>query len=146
MEQNETVDMTMQLENSYQFKEKENCPPNFECDSLLKRPKFTNDWSKTVSSDNCTYQQNFTLSVTSNQNSVFNSAQDTGYHTCSINNTTNMTNNAESYTTSGIQERFHWDEKLLPSEVGLSEWKENMKYMCSSTPSKFLRERNIQEQ
>ncbi|XP_043463275.1 protein aurora borealis [Leptopilina heterotoma] len=140
-EENQTIDMTMHLENSYQskIKEKENFPPNYECDSLLKRPKFINDWSKTISSDNnCTYQQNFTLSVTSNQNSVFNSAQDTGYHTCSINNTTN---NTESYTTSSIiHERFHWDEKLLPSEDGLIEWKENMKYMCSSTPSKFLRE------
>lgn len=118
--------------------EKENQPLTFDSESL-KRPKFANDWCKTFSSESSTYQQNFTLSATNGQQSAFNFAQDTGYQTCSINNTAN---NTESYATASIKEKLHWDEQLLPSEddLKLSDWKKNLKYMCSSTPSKFLRE------
>ena len=139
-EQNETVDMAMQFEYCTHFKsdEKENQPPNFNSESP-KRSKFATDWCKTLSSESCIYQPNFTLSTTNSQQSVCNSAQDTGYQTCSINNTAN---NTGSYATSLIKEKFHWDDQLLPSEddLKLSDWKENMKYMCSSTPSKFLME------
>ncbi|XP_033223783.1 protein aurora borealis [Belonocnema kinseyi] len=139
-EKNDTVDMAMHFElpNYLKSDEKENQPVNFNSESL-KRPKFANDWCKTFSSETSTYQQNFTLSATNGQQSAFNFAQDTGYQTCSINNTAN---NTESSAAVSIKEKLHWDEQLLPSEddLKLSDWKKNMKYMCSSTPSKFLRE------
>ena len=132
--------MTMEYEHSRQCKytEKENQPSNLDCDSF-PNTKFGTDWCRMLSSETCPCQENSTFSVATNQQSAFHSTQDTGYQTYSINNTTNR---AENYATS-VDEEFHWNERLISSEddLRLLNCKENMKNICSSTPSKFTKNR-----
>lgn len=87
------------------------------------------------------FQQTNAILATSNQQSVSNSAQDTGYQTYSMNNTTNVT---DSYNITPVKQKLYWGDQILitDDEFPLSDWKENMKNIFSSTPSRTNREKD----
>lgn len=77
----------------------------------------------------------------SGQQSVSNSIQDTGYQTCSMSNTANVT---DSYSTP-TKQKAYWGDRILMSddELRLPEWRENMKNIFSSTPSRSNRDTHV---
>lgn len=79
-------------------------------------------------------QTNGTLGIP-DQQSISNYAQDTGYQTYSMSNVT------DGYSSPTKQKPF-WGERILitDDEFRLSEWKENMKNIFSSTPSRSNRD------
>ncbi|XP_076279022.1 aurora kinase A activator-like protein bora [Lasioglossum baleicum] len=84
----------------------------------------------------------FTKLGMSDQQSVSHSVQDTGYHTYNMSSTVNMTN---SYNTTPVKQNIYCGERILltDDELHLSDWKENMKNMFCSTPSRTNRENHI---
>ncbi|XP_017886946.1 protein aurora borealis [Ceratina calcarata] len=78
-------------------------------------------------------QTNGTLGISDRQ-SVSNCAQDTGYQTYSMSNVTDNT---------PTKQKSCWGDRVLVTddEFRLSEWKENMKNIFSSTPSRSNRDR-----
>ncbi|NP_001122572.1 protein aurora borealis [Nasonia vitripennis] len=124
-------------ENSLKFKfeDKENFAlNNF---NIHDKSKFT-EIGKLNFSESYALQQSNMLSGNYIQQLGFGTAhQDTGYQTYS---SSNLTSNMDSYSTS-IKQKLHWEDKTAPAddEVQLSDWKDNMKNMISSTPSKYNR-------
>ncbi|XP_060827329.1 protein aurora borealis [Bombus pascuorum] len=96
---------------------------------------------KTSTNESCMIQQTNAMLGISGQQSVSNSIQDTGYQTCSMSNTANVT---DSYGTTPTKQKAYWGDRILMSddELRLPEWRENMKNIFSSTPSRSNRERN----
>nr|XP_003704094.1 PREDICTED: protein aurora borealis isoform X1 [Megachile rotundata]XP_012142440.1 PREDICTED: protein aurora borealis isoform X1 [Megachile rotundata] len=70
-----------------------------------------------------------------------NSAQDTGYQTYSMNSITNVTDNCNS---TPVKQKASWGDRILSTddEFRLSDWKENIKNIFCSTPSRSNRERD----
>lgn len=131
--------MVVTTENSLKFKfeDKENFAlNNF---NIHDKSKFTDIIiGKSNFSESYALQQSNMLSGNYVQQLAFSTAhQDTGYQTYS---SSNLTSNIDSYSTS-IKQKLHWEDKAAPAddEVHLSDWKDNMKNMISSTPSKYNR-------
>ncbi|XP_054001201.1 protein aurora borealis [Hylaeus anthracinus] len=99
--------------------------------------KQSTDSCKIYTNESCILQQtNATLGI-SDHYSVSNCVQDTGYQTYSMSSTTNIN---DSYNTTPVKQKASWDQNLTQDEFRLSDWKENMKNIFSSTPSKTNRE------
>lgn len=83
------------------------------------------------------FQQVNTILGISDVQSVSNSAQDTGYQTYSMNSATNV----DSYNTP-VKQKAYWEDRILMTdgEFCLSDWKENIKNIFSSTPSRSNRD------
>ncbi|XP_058791812.1 protein aurora borealis [Phymastichus coffea] len=90
---------------------------------------------KTNFSEIYAMQQSNMLSGNCVQPMAFSSTHDTGYQTYS---SSNITSNFDSYSNS-MKQKLCWDERTTQAddEVQLTDWKENMKNVISSTPSKF---------
>ncbi|KZC10789.1 PREDICTED: protein aurora borealis [Dufourea novaeangliae] len=101
--------------------------------------KNLTDSCKMVTSESCILQQTHTVLGISDQQSVSNSAQDTGYQTYSMSSTANVT---DSYNGTPVKQKVCWDDRIVltDDEFRLSDWKENMNIFCS-TPSRSNRER-----
>ncbi|XP_076642906.1 aurora kinase A activator-like protein bora [Halictus rubicundus] len=84
----------------------------------------------------------FTKLGMSDLQSVSNSVQDTGYQTYSMSSTVNMT---DSCNGTPVKQKNYYGERILltDDEFRLSDWKENMKNIFCSTPSKTNRENHI---
>lgn len=129
--------MAVSIENSIKFKyeDKENFAlNNFNIHDKSKLMEVC----KSNFSESYAMQQSNMLSGNYVQQLGFNSAhQDTGYQTYS---SSNSTSNIDSYSTS-VKQKLHWDEKIVSADdtVQLSDWKDNIKNMISSTPSKYNR-------
>ncbi|XP_057318876.1 uncharacterized protein LOC130663589 [Microplitis mediator] len=137
--ENDTVEMVSLIQETTPLKE-------FNKDSnKLDKLKSAVDWYKSVNNDSYRVRRNFTSAGYSDDQSTSacTSAQDTGYQTYSMNNTTNITSNNHSLTP--VKKGFNWDERHIGmspiSEIRLSDWHGNIKSMISSTPSKFIRSR-----
>lgn len=113
---------------------------NFKCQNTDNTLKYVTDSCKMNTNDSI-FQQTNAMLATSNQQSISNSAQDTGYQTYSMNNTTNVT---DSYDITPIKQKLCWGDQILitDDEFPLSDWKENMKNIFSSTPSRTNREKD----
>ena len=102
--------------------------------------KHLTESCRMYTNDSCILQQtNGTLGI-SDQQSVSNFAQDTGYQTYSMSSTTNVT---DSYNSTPVKQKACWGDRIMltDEEFRLSDWKENMKNIFSSTPSRSNRER-----
>ncbi|XP_078050588.1 aurora kinase A activator-like protein bora [Augochlora pura] len=76
----------------------------------------------------------FTKLGMSDQQSVSNSVQDTGYQTYSMSSTTNIT---DSCNNTPVKQKICYSERvLLTDDVQSTDWNENMKNIFCSTPSK----------
>ena len=132
----EVTQMIISSENSMKFKceDKENFAPNHF--NHTDKSRFVEN-HKTNFNESYAMQQSNMLSGNYVQQMPFSSAQDTGYQTYS---SSNITSNTDSYSTS-IKQKLHWDDRIpqIEDEVQLADWRENMKNMISSTPSKFNR-------
>lgn len=145
-EHNETTEMLSQQTTPLQNEERKKLKiaTNTNKD-ILDRLRIAADWCKNHSDDSYVPQNNTLLGHSgSGQQSIFSSAQDTGYQTCSMSNTTGNTDNCSM--TPIKQSLQNWNERILSTvdEVQLSDWKDNMKNMFSSTPSKYSRRRDDQ--
>lgn len=111
---------------------------NFKYQNTDNTLKYVTDSCKMNTNDSI-FQQTNAMLATSNQQSV--SAQDTGYQTYSMNNTTNVT---DSYNITPVKQKLYWGDQILitDDEFALSDWKENMKNIFSSTPSRTNREKD----
>lgn len=130
--------MVVSTDNSLKFKfeDKENSAlNNF---NIHDKSKFT-EIIKSNFSESYALQQSNMLSGNYVQQLGFSTAhQDTGYQTYS---SSNLTSNMDSYSTS-IKQKLYCEDKIAPpadDEVQLSDWKDDMKNMISSTPSKYSR-------
>ncbi|KAI4501120.1 hypothetical protein M0802_003923 [Mischocyttarus mexicanus] len=97
---------------------------------LKNEDKYCNDLAyKTL---NCTSLQTNIFWGMSEKQSASNIVQDTGYQTCSMNNTTNLTDS------SSVKQKFYNNDKffIFDDEIPLFDWKENLKNVACSTPSK----------
>ncbi|XP_012270643.1 protein aurora borealis [Orussus abietinus] len=112
------------------------------CVDIVNRLYLATDLYKIQSSESSAFQQSSTFSGVSGQQSTFGLTQDTGYQTYSTNNASHFAENNCSLSPS--KQHTCWDERILlpDDEVRLSDWKGNMKYMCSSTPSKYMKDEN----
>nr|XP_033339908.1 uncharacterized protein LOC117228317 [Megalopta genalis] len=76
----------------------------------------------------------FTKLGMSDQQSVSNSVQDTGYQTYSMNSATNITGSCNN---TPVKQKICYSERLLlTDDVQQTDWKENMKNVFCSTPSR----------
>lgn len=109
---------------------------------------ITSDWLKINSNE--AFQRNETIlgnSLAGHPSWNGHSTQDTGYQTRSITNITENTENTEaafSISVAPITKPFSWNDKIFSNgeEIILSDWKDNMKNMFSSTPSKYSRRKD----
>ncbi|XP_031826709.2 aurora kinase A activator-like protein bora [Nomia melanderi] len=124
-----------------------NLEKNFETEILEFISKDQNDVHmfnhltnscKMFTSENCILQQTNAMLGMSDQHSVSNSVQDTGYQTYSMSSTVNVT---DSYNITPVKPKTGYSHLLADDEFRLSDWKENMKNIFSSTPSRSNRER-----
>ncbi|KAF3429679.1 hypothetical protein E2986_02192 [Frieseomelitta varia] len=97
---------------------------------------LTNSYKANVN-EYCMFQQMNTILGISDVQSVSNSAQDTGYQTYSMNSATNVDN----YNTP-VKQKAYWEDRILMTngEFCLPDWKENIKNIFSSTPSRSNRD------
>ncbi|XP_076640533.1 aurora kinase A activator-like protein bora [Colletes latitarsis] len=124
---------------SNQYQKTEAPEFNFKQHNTVNVFKQLTDSCKMHTNENCILQQtNGTLGI-SDQQSVSNSVQDTGYQTCSISNTMNIT---DSYNCTPVKQKAYWGDQILSTDddFRLSDWKENIKNIFSSTPSRTNRE------
>lgn len=136
-EQNETIEMVSLLQENTPIKS------SLKNNEIIDKLKDAVDWYKAVSSESINkIPPNLTLAGISEQSSAFN-AQDTGYQTYSMNNTTA---NPDSRNITPIKKLYRWNERIneVPNteEMTISDWQENLKTMFSSTPSKLIRHRD----
>lgn len=129
----------MSVENSVLLKQEDK--ENFVFNNKTDKSKLAEP-CKFNYSENYAMQQSM-LSGNYAQQMTFKSAQDTGYQTFS--SSSNITSNTEYYCSS-IKQKFNWTEEKLQTddEVQLADWKDNMKNMISSTPSKYIKDINCQ--
>ncbi|XP_029169713.1 LOW QUALITY PROTEIN: protein aurora borealis [Nylanderia fulva] len=82
------------------------------------------------------HKQSNTMFGTSDQQSISNSAQDTGYQTYSMNNTMHT---VDSYNNISMNYKTHCNERQVTSKVNNTQlsWRENIENVFSSTPSKY---------
>ncbi|XP_076162836.1 aurora kinase A activator-like protein bora [Ptiloglossa arizonensis] len=101
--------------------------------------KQLTDSCKLYTNESCILQQTNTILGISDQQSISNSVQDTGYQTYSMSNTTNVT---DSYNSTPVKQKACWRDQILliDDEFRMSDWKENVKNIYSSTPSKTNKE------
>ncbi|KAK0167598.1 hypothetical protein PV327_004973 [Microctonus hyperodae] len=114
---------------------------------ILGKLKDAVDWYKSVSNENDSGQRNITLIGYSEQSGAFSINHDTGYQTCSMNNTSA---NPDNRSMTPSKKAFNWNERINGlSEInesdakGLRDWQENIETMISSTPSKNIRQREL---
>ncbi|KOC60874.1 Protein aurora borealis [Habropoda laboriosa] len=102
--------------------------------------KYLTESCKINTNESYILQQTNTMLGISDQQSVSNSVQDTGYQTYSMSSTTNIT---DSYNTTPIKQKACWGDRILMTDekFRLYDWKENMKNVFSSTPSRSNREK-----
>lgn len=62
-----------------------------------------------------------------------NAVQDTGYQTYSMNNTMQI---VDSYSNTSVNHKVHMNERVMSRDNTQLSWKENIKKVFSSTPSK----------
>lgn len=112
---------------------------------ILGKLKDAVDWYKSMSNENDSGQRNITLIGYSEQSGAFSTNHDTGYQTCSMNNTSA---NLDNRSMTPLKKVFNWNERINGiSEInesdakGLRDWQENIETMISSTPSKNIRQR-----
>ncbi|XP_076240347.1 aurora kinase A activator-like protein bora [Calliopsis andreniformis] len=103
--------------------------------------KHLTESCKIYTNENCRLQQTNGILGVSDQQSVSNFAQDTGYQTYSMSSTTNVT---DSYNSTPVKQKACWSDRILltDDEFRLCDWKENIKNIFSSTPSRSNRERD----
>jgi hypothetical protein len=139
MEEEKFCDVTqMFISTGSYLKSKEEDKENLASNNfnITDKSKFVETY-KTNFSESYAMQQSNMLSGNYAQQMVHSSTHDTGYQTYS---SSNITNNMDSYNTP-YNQKLHWEERITQTddEVQLADWKENMKSMISSTPSKFNR-------
>lgn len=106
-------------------------PNNFNINDKSKATKI----HQTNFSESYVMQQSNMLSGNCVQPMALSSNHDTGYQTY---NSSNITSNFDSYNAS-IKQKLYCDERTAhgDDEVHLIEWKEDIKNVISSTPSKY---------
>lgn len=128
----------------FKYEDKENFASNNFTTTTDNKSKLAADHRvcKTAAnfSESYAMQQSKMLSGNYVQQVQFSSAQDTGYQSHSA---SNITSNMDSYSSTSIKQKLHWDERLAhqtdDEAVQLTDWRDDMKNMISSTPSKFNR-------
>ncbi|XP_017762083.1 PREDICTED: protein aurora borealis [Eufriesea mexicana] len=103
--------------------------------------KNLTDSCKMNTNENSMFQQTNAILGISDQQSGSNSVQDAGYQTYSMSNTTNV---IDSYNSSPVKQKVYRRDRILMTddEFRLADWKENVKNIFSSTPSRSNRKRN----
>ncbi|XP_063992025.1 protein aurora borealis [Diachasmimorpha longicaudata] len=136
---NNTIEMVSLLQESTSFNPA--IPITIEV-SKIDRVKETTDWYRNTSNESIGGQKHGITLLRSNyseQSSAFNFAQDTGYQTYSMNNT------SDNRSITPLKKQATWSERITSiseiDEVKSSNWKENLENMYSSTPSKYGRQR-----
>lgn len=116
---------------------------NLELENYNDESTFKNfsDSCKMNTNENSMFQQTNAMLGTSDRQSGSNSVQDTGYQTYSMSNTTNV---IDSYNSTPVKQKIYRRDRILMTddEFHLADWKENMKNIFSSTPSRSNRKRN----
>ncbi|XP_011297641.1 protein aurora borealis [Fopius arisanus] len=137
---NNTIEMVSLLQESTPFNPA--IPITIEV-SKIDRVKDLGDWYRNVSCESINGQKLGTTLLRSNyseQSSAFNFAQDTGYQTYSMNNT------SDNRSITPIKKQSNWSERITAiseiDEIKSSNWQENIENMYSSTPSKYGRQRD----
>ncbi|XP_015115239.1 protein aurora borealis [Diachasma alloeum] len=137
---NDTIEMVSLLQESTPFNPA--IPITIEV-SKIDRVKETVDWYRNTSSESLGGQKHGNTLIRSNyseQSSAFNFAQDTGYQTYSMNNT------SDNRSITPLKKQNNWSERITAiseiDEVKSTNWQENIENMYSSTPSKYGRQRN----
>ncbi|KAG7212052.1 hypothetical protein KM043_012408 [Ampulex compressa] len=100
--------------------------------------KMLTDSCKVYTNESCILQKTNTLLGISDLQSISNSRQDTGYQTYSMSSTTNA---IDSCNETQVKEKLCWGDRILltEDEVRMSDWKQNMRNVFSSTPSRHNR-------
>lgn len=121
--------------------ENESLERHFKQQSDARAFQYLTDSCQVFANENCILQQTNGTLGTSDQQSVSNFIQDTGYQTNSMSSTTNV---IDSYNITPVKQKAYWEDRvpLADDEFSLFDWKENMKNRFCSTPSKSNRERD----
>ncbi|CAK9797412.1 Protein aurora borealis [Anthophora plagiata] len=108
--------------------------------NVINKYKYLTESCKINTSESYIFQQTNAMLGISDQQSVSNSVQDTGYQTYSMSSTTNVN---DSYNSTPIKQKAYWGDRILMTDekFRLPDWKENMKNIFSSTPSRSNREK-----
>lgn len=107
--------------------------------SNIKVHNGTNLKILTEVTKNSTYDKQSIISGAFDSGSIFNSIQDTGYETYGVSSTMHT---PVSYDNTSLNHKVYWNEHITTFKDDQSPWKNNMKNVFSSTPSK----RNIEKE